>query len=122
MSEALSFVRSVFEAVDTMDEIRLAAFLTDDCRFTFGNAEPVFGRAAAAEATKAFMSLIAAIKHEVHDVWRVDDTIITRLTATYTRKDNSKMSFPGVTIWRVKGAMIADYNIYIDNTPLFLPN
>jgi limonene-1,2-epoxide hydrolase len=29
------------------------------------------------------------------------------------------MSFPAVTIWRVEGKQIADYRIYVDNTPLF---
>jgi ketosteroid isomerase-like protein len=119
MSKALTFAKSVYEAVDSMDETNLAEFLTDECTFTFANAKPVVGRAAAAEASRAFMSLIAGIKHEINDVWGVDDTIITRLTVIYTRKDKKKMSFPGVTIWRVEGKQISDYRIYIDNTPLF---
>jgi len=119
MSEALSFARLVYDAVDSMDETKLAAFLTSDCTFVFGNATPIVGRAAAAEASKAFLSLIASIRHEIDDVWRVNDVIITRLTVTYTRKDSTSMTFPGVTIWRVKGERIADYRIYIDNTPLF---
>jgi SnoaL-like domain len=118
-SEALSFARSVYEAVDSMDETNLAEFLTEECRFTFGNAKPVVGRAAVAEASKAFISLIAEIKHEINDVWVVDDIIITRLNVIYTRKDKKTMSFPGVTIWRVEGKQISDYKIYIDNTPLF---
>ena len=81
----------------------------------FGNSEPVVGRAASADASKAFMALIAGIKHDLADVWRVDDNIISRMTVTYTRKDG----FPAVTIWRVKGKEIADYRIYVDNTPLF---
>jgi ketosteroid isomerase-like protein len=121
MSEALSFAKSVYAAVDSMDEANLAEFLTDECTFTFGNAKPAVGRAAAAEASKAFLSQIAAIKHEINDVWGVDDTVITRLTVTYTRKDKKAMSFPGVTIWRVEGKKISDYRIYIDNTPLFAP-
>jgi SnoaL-like domain len=121
MSEALSFARSVYEAVDSMDETNLAQFLTDECTFTFGNAKPVVGRTAAAEASKAFMSLIAGIKHEIQDVWEVNSTIITRLNVIYTRKDKRTMNFPGVTIWRVEGKQIADYKIYIDNTPVFAP-
>lgn len=119
MSEALLFARSVYEAVDSMDETNLAKFLTAECQFTFGNARPVFGRAAAAEASKTFLSRIAAIKHEIDDVWDVNDTVITRLTVTYTRKDKKTMSFPAVTIWRIEDRKIADYRIYIDNTPLF---
>lgn len=119
MNEALSFARSVYEAVDSMDETNLAAFLTDECVFTFGNAKPVIGRAAAAEASKSFLSLISGIKHEIQEVWNVSDTIITRLNVIYTRKDKNNMSFPAVTIWRVEGGKIADYKIYVDNTPLF---
>jgi hypothetical protein len=107
MSEALSFAQSVYDAVDSMDETNLAKFLTDECTFTFGNAKPVMGRAAAAEASKAFLSLIAGIKHEINDVWSVDDTIITRITVTYTRKDKKTMSFPAVTIWRAEGRQIS---------------
>jgi ketosteroid isomerase-like protein len=119
MSEAHAFVTSVYKAIDTMDEKELAPFLTEDCTFVFGNAKPVVGRAAGAEASKQFMAKIAGIKHDLDDVWRVNDDIISRIKVTYTRKDGKKMSFPAVTIWHVEGKQIADYRIYVDNTPLF---
>ena len=119
MTEALAFATSVYEAIDTMDEKKLAPFLTEDCTFVFGNSEPVVGRTASADASKAFMALIAGIKHDLADVWKVDDNIISRMTVTYTRQDGQKMSFPAVTIWRAKGKEIEDYRIYVDNTPLF---
>jgi hypothetical protein len=46
MNEAHAFVTSVYRAIDSMDEKQLAPFLTEDCIFAFGNAEPVVGRAA----------------------------------------------------------------------------
>ena len=119
MNETHAFVTSVYKAIDTMDEKELAPFLAEDCTFVFGNAQPVVGRAASADASKAFMATIAGIKHDLADVWSVDDNIISRMTVTYTRKDGKKMSFPAVTIWRVEGKQIADYRIYVDNTPLF---
>jgi ketosteroid isomerase-like protein len=119
MNEAHAFVSSVYKAIDTMDEKELAPFLTENCTFVFGNAKPVVGRAASAEASKAFMALIAGIRHDLADVWSVDDNVISRMAVTYTRKDGKKMSFPAVTIWRVEGKQIADYRIYVDNTPLF---
>ena len=119
MTEAMAFAASVYEAIDSMDEKKLAPFLTENCTFVFGSAAPVFGRAASADASKAFMGLIAGIKHDLADVWSVDDNVISRMTVTYTRKDGKKMSFPAVTIWRVEGKQIADYRIYVDNTPLF---
>jgi ketosteroid isomerase-like protein len=119
MGEAHAFVTSVYKAIDSMDEKQLAPFLTEDCAFVFANAKPVVGRAASAEASKQFLAKLAAIKHELDDVWRVNDDIISRIKVTYTRKDGKKMSFPCVTIWRVQGKQIADYRIYIDNTTLF---
>jgi hypothetical protein len=113
MTEALAFATSVYEAIDTMDEKKLAPFLTEDCTFVFGSSKAVVGRAASADASKAFMALIAGIKHDLADVWRVDDNIISRMTVTYTRKDG----FPAVTIWRVKGEEIATI-AYTSTTPL----
>jgi ketosteroid isomerase-like protein len=119
MTDALAFATSVYQAIDTMDEKELAPFLTENCTFVFGSSKPVVGRAASAEASKAFMALISGIKHDLANVWSVDDNIISRMTVTYTRTDGKKMSFPAVTIWRVEGKQIADYRIYVDNTPLF---
>jgi ketosteroid isomerase-like protein len=119
MSQAMAFAASVYAAIDSMDEKKLAPFLTENCTFVFGSAPPVFGRAASANASKAFLAQIAGIKHDLEDVWRFDDNIVSRMTVTYTRKDGKKMSFPAVTIWRVEGQEIADYRIYVDNTPLF---
>lgn len=86
MTEALAFAKSVYEAIDTMDEKKLAPFLTENCAFVFGNAKPVVGRAASADASKAFMATIAGIRHDLADVWGIDDNIISRMTVTYTRK------------------------------------
>ena len=69
-----------------MDEKKLAPFLTENCAFVFGNAKPVVGRAASADASKAFMATIAGIRHDLADVWGIDDNIISRMTVTYTRK------------------------------------
>ena len=36
---------------------------------------------------KAFMATIAGIKHDLADVWKVDDNIVARMTVTYTRRE-----------------------------------
>jgi limonene-1,2-epoxide hydrolase len=38
---------------------------------------------------------------------------------TYTRKDESTLTVPAVTIWRVRNKKIDEYRIYIDVAPLF---
>jgi ketosteroid isomerase-like protein len=119
MVNAKEFAAAVFKAVDSMDEQRLSNFLADDGVFVFGNADPVKGRANIAEYSKNFLSLVRAVVHDLSDVWQIDDNIITRLRVTYTRHDGKKLSFPCVTIWQIRNDLIADYRIYIDNTPLF---
>jgi ketosteroid isomerase-like protein len=116
---AFDFALEVYEAVDSKDEQRMARFLTENCTFVYANSEPVVGRANIAEASKNFIASIAAIKHKLLDVWAVDDVIVSRLEVTYTRKDESTLIVPAVTIWRVRNKQIDDYRIYIDIAPLF---
>jgi len=116
---AFDYVLEVYEAVDSKDEQRLAHFLTESCTFVYANSDPVVGRANVAEASKKFLALIAGIKHQLLDVWALDDVIVSRLEVTYTRKDSSTLTVPAVTIWRMRDGQIDDYRIYIDIAPLF---
>ncbi|MGF6754049.1 nuclear transport factor 2 family protein [Paraburkholderia sp. GAS334] len=116
---AFEYVSEVYEAIDSKDEQQLARYLTENCTFVYANSDPVTGRANVAEASKAFMALIAGIKHHLLDVWSFDDVVISRLDVTYTRKDGSTLTVPGVTIWRLRDRQIDDYRIYIDVAPLF---
>jgi len=116
---AFDYVLEVYEAVDSKDEQRLAHFLTENCTFVYANNDPVVGRANVAEASKKFLALIAGSKHQLLDVWALDDVIVSRLEVTYTRKDSSTLTVPAVTIWRMRDGQIDDYRIYIDVAPLF---
>jgi ketosteroid isomerase-like protein len=116
---AFDYASEVYEAVDSKDEQRLARFLTETCTFVYANSDPVIGRANIAESSKNFMALIAGMKHQLLDVWAFDDVIVSGLEVTYTRKDESTLTVPAVTIWRVRDRQIDDYRIYIDVAPLF---
>lgn len=116
---ANDFAAAAFGAVDAMDVERFATHLTDDCVFIFGNAEPVVGKAAIAAYVDGFFSMLAGLRHDLLDVWQVADVIINRIQVTYTRRDGHRMSFPCAVIWRMRDGRIADYRIFIDNTPLF---
>lgn len=116
---AFKFVSEVCQAIDSKDEQRLVRYLTEDCTFVYANSDPLIGRANVAEASKAFMALIVDIKHQLLDVWALDDVVISRLNVTYTRKDGSTLTVPAVSIWRLCERQIDDYRIYIDVAPLF---
>jgi ketosteroid isomerase-like protein len=115
---AFNYASEVYEAVDSKDEQRLARFLTETCTFVYANSDPVIGRANIAESSKNFMALIAGIKHQLLDVWAFNDVIVSRLDVTYTRKGESTLTVPAVTIWRMRAGQIDDYRIYIDVAPL----
>jgi ketosteroid isomerase-like protein len=120
LTVAFNYASEVYEAVDSKDEQRLARFLTETCTFVYANSDPVIGRANIAESSKNFMALIAGIKHQLLDVWAFNDVIVSRLDVTYTRKGESTLTVPAVTIWRMRAGQIDDYRIYIDVAPLFV--
>src|SRR5579863_5600302 len=97
-TETFDYASEVYEAVDSKDEQRLAYFLTENCMFVYANNDPVMGRTNIAEYSKRFMTAITGIKHRLLDVWAFDDVIVSRLEVTYTRKDNSTLTVPAVTI------------------------
>ena len=103
-----------------MDEQRLMPFLTEGCRFVFGNQDPVVGRAHIGEYSSQFMTQIARIDHHLFDVWGFDDVIVSKIEVTYTRNDRSTVIVPTATIWRVHDRQIYDYRIYVDVTSPFV--
>jgi ketosteroid isomerase-like protein len=116
---AFDYASEVYEAIDSKDERRLAPFLSENCTFVYANSDPVVGRANIAEASKNFLALVAGIRHQVLDVWAIDDVIVSQLDVTYTRHDGSTLTVPAVTIWRMLDKQIDEYRIYVDVAPLF---
>jgi ketosteroid isomerase-like protein len=116
---AFEYVLEVNKAVDSMDENKLAPFLTEGCTFVYGNGEPVIGRKNIAQTSKNFMATISGIKHHLLNAWRFDEVIVSQLEVTYTRNDGSTLIVPAATIWRMRDTQIDDYRIYIDVAPLF---
>jgi hypothetical protein len=63
-------VRELFAAVDIGDVGALCQHVTDDIRFQFGNAEVTTDKSAFEATSRAFLQSIAAIRHELLDMWR----------------------------------------------------
>ena len=102
-----------------MDAKAFASHLAEDCALRFGNADEVVGRGAIEEAIAGFFTTINGISHHVLDEWNVDNTTITQLEATYTRKDDRQVTLPAVAVWRRGGELIDDYRIYVDLAPVY---
>jgi len=109
----------VFADVDRMDAKAFASHLAEGCVLRFGNADELVGRDAIEEAIAGFFTTINGLSHRIVDQWNVDGTTITRLEATYTRKDDRQVTIPAVAIWRRGDELIDDYRIYVDQAPVY---
>jgi ketosteroid isomerase-like protein len=115
----MSTTTEVFADVDRMDAKAFASHLAEDCLLRFGNADEVAGRGAIEEAIAGFFTTINGISHRIVDQWDVDNTTITQLETTYTRKDDRQVTLPAVAVWRRGGELIDDYRIYVDLAPVY---
>lgn len=109
----------LFADIDSMEPERFAAHLAEDVTMRFGNAEPIRGRDAVRDAWAAFCEELGGVRHELIARWELDDAAIVEATVTYTRRDQSQVTVPVVTIYREHDGQINDYRIYIDLAPLF---
>lgn len=110
---------AIFAVFDRQDAAAFADAFDQDGIFVFGNAEPAVGRAAIEAEISAFFGVIRGLRHELDDVWRVDDTVIARVTVTYTRYGGTTVTLPAAMIWQETQGLITDYRIYADLAPLF---
>ena len=85
----------------------------------FGNAETVVGRDNVRDVWAGFCDGIAGVSHDVIEQFEHGPATIVESTVTYTRKDDSTISLPVVTIYRGDGDLIEDYRIFMDVAPLF---
>jgi limonene-1,2-epoxide hydrolase len=114
-----TFVRRVLDSVDAMETEDFLSFFDEEAQFRFGSAQTVTGKAAIREAVDGFFAGIKGLRHEILETWSDAGTVICQGQATYTRTDDSKVTLPFVTIWRMRGELIKEYLIYIDIQPLY---
>ena len=113
--------QSVFAVVDARDAAGFADLLTPDAQFRFGNAPTVAGREAIRAVAAAFFAARASSRHQLLGIWNGTATAACEGEVTYTRHDGSKLSVPFANVFELRGAKIAAYRIYIDNSSLFGP-
>ncbi|UCV17776.1 nuclear transport factor 2 family protein [Ferribacterium limneticum] len=120
MSDAPSFVASVYASVDSMDPSRMRPYMTDDCVFRFSNMPEVRGRDAFEASAQQFYAMLSSVTHQVHQSWATDDGhLVSQVTVTYRRRDGYELTCPAAGIWRLTDGLISEYNVYVDNSSLF---
>jgi len=109
----------MFHTIDSMDAAGFVDWLTEDCVFQYGNWPPAHGRDATREVVAQFFAGIKGLSHDLLDIWQVDDVTVCQLGVTYRRLDGQSIALPAANILRYRDALIHDYRIYIDPSPLF---
>jgi ketosteroid isomerase-like protein len=112
-------IRRLFRAIDARDTQVFLSFLGDDVVFRFGNAAPIAGKPAVGEAVAAFFASIAALSHDVQEIWDTGDAVICHGQVGYTRHDGTQLSVPFANIFRMSGDSIGEYLIFADNSQLY---
>lgn len=112
-------ITRVMDSIDRKDGKAFSEFITEDGVFKYANNEAVKGRKNIEEYVNGFFSMIKSGKHTIVKLWDDGDSIVWQGEVTYTRHDDKVMTFPFVNVFYMKGDMITDYLIHIDNTPLF---
>jgi len=114
-----AWLTGIGNTIDAKDSAGFANYLTGDGIFRFGNQPDVKGRKAIADYVEAFFKMIKSSRHEIVNFWQSGDCIIWQGKVTYTRLDDRIVPVNFCNIFYMKGELIAQYLIYIDNTPLF---
>jgi ketosteroid isomerase-like protein len=114
-------IRALFEALDRADVRTVRSYLHDDVVVILSNQQPIGGAAAFVELYQQVTGTLGGVRHEIHDVWNAGEdpaVWIARMTVHYTRLDGKTVSLPCCNVFRFAGALVADYQVFMDMTPV----
>ena len=108
-----------FAAFDAHDVTTLVGFIAEGIELRLGNAEMVHGKTAFVDAVNAFHGSVAAVRHEILDVYRDGDVAIVETDVRYTRSDGNVVTLPCCNVFRLQDGLIAEYRSYVDASPVY---
>jgi ketosteroid isomerase-like protein len=115
-------IRALFLALDRGDVQTVSSYLDTDVIVVLTNQKPIHGTAAFAALYKQVAGTLAGFRHEIRDVWSAaedPEVWITRMTVHYSRLDGQTISLPCCTVFRFADALITEYQVFEDMTPVF---
>ncbi|MER7164965.1 nuclear transport factor 2 family protein [Micromonospora sp. NPDC000207] len=101
--------------------------MTEDVKLTFANAEPVYGRAAAASSIQYVLDCCDSIKHDVVTFFETTDADGTRtafieIRIKYFLKNGKVLDNPGAVVATVDGeGRFTEQRLYGDLNEVFVP-
>ena len=112
-------VLDLFRAIDSQDIERLLSYMAPEATQRFGHQEPLRGHEAIRAGNVRFFNTIESVSHEITGLWEWDGTVVVRINATYVRLDGLAVTVPAVTIFREADGQIVEYEVFVDQAPVF---
>ncbi|MCH8569657.1 MAG: nuclear transport factor 2 family protein [Balneolales bacterium] len=118
--EALTWLKSKYEAVDAMDAGAYRTFLSEDCELQFGNNPVVKCNNEIIGGLQHFWDAINGLDHSFINLLGTDNQIAAEALIDYTRKDSKVVTVPCVSIIeRNRDGLASSVRIFIDVEPVF---
>ncbi|MCH8487331.1 MAG: nuclear transport factor 2 family protein [Candidatus Cyclonatronum sp.] len=118
--EAFIWLKSKYEAVDTMDAGAYRTFLSEDCELQFGNNPILKCNNEIIGGLQHFWDALNGLDHSFINILGTDNQIAAEALIDYTRKDGKVVTVPCVTIiGRNQDGLASSVRIFIDVAPVF---
>jgi hypothetical protein len=117
---AAAVILKLFNAIDAKDAGRFASFLSEDCRFRFGNLPELTGVAEVERFVAGFFESIHSVSHVIQESWDIPGGMVCHGQVTYVRRCGSSLTVPFCNVFRTSPAGITDYLIFADTSSLHL--
>ena len=109
--------RKLLQAADS-DIAAFFEFFSDDCVFRMGNNVSVIGKNAIQSWVAQYLTLVAAMRHEIVEEWSEGNVAALRVEVTYTLLNGKSFTLPAVTRTRVEQNQVTEYLIFMDPSPV----
>lgn len=114
------WIRDLFEALDQERIDAFCEYLDSNCKFIFGNADPVEGKSAIRDAVGSFYRGIEGSDHRILETFTAPSRCIVRGEVTYTERTETERTVPFANVFELERDLITTYQIYVDNHRLNL--
>jgi len=108
----------LFSRGEAFDSVGFADFFTDTPMYHFGNYDPCLTKQAIIASTDAFFGFVAALYHDIRNLWEVGDAVFVEMDVKYWRKDGTSVTLPCADIFRFEGDKVSELRIYMDSAPI----
>eukprot|EP00899_Mesostigma_viride_P027846 jgi/Mesvir1/8246/Mv12522-RA.2 len=118
----LDTVKRLYAREEAFDAVGMIDFFVDSPLHQYGNFEVALAHAGIHASLEGLLHHVAAVYHDVKQMWEADGIVFVELDLVYWRKDGSQVRLPAMNIVRFEGYKISELRVFLDSNPLFDPS